>query len=62
MELEEVYDSLETELMKQTEIELILLKGHLILEQAINNHLQLYIGDRKKLLSLNFMFAKKLIY
>ena len=59
MELEDVYDSLETELMKQNEVELILLKGHLILEQAINQHLQLYIDNRKNLDSLNLMFAKK---
>jgi hypothetical protein len=59
MNLEEVYESLETELMKQTEIELILLKGHLILEQAVNQHLMLYIDNRKKLDSLNLMFAKK---
>lgn len=45
--------------MKQNEVELILLKGHLILEQAINQHLQLYIENRKHLDSLNLMFAKK---
>jgi hypothetical protein len=59
MNREEVYESLESELMKQTEIELILLKGHLILEQALNQHLQLYIDSRKNLDSLNLMFAKK---
>ncbi|MDV5087205.1 hypothetical protein R2R29_22530 [Vibrio diabolicus] len=59
MELHEVYDSLEKELYDQSEVELVLLKGHLILEQAINQHLLLYIESKKSLDALNLMFAKK---
>lgn len=39
---------------------MILLKGHLILEQALNELLGFYIHEEKKLESLNLMFAKKL--
>ncbi|EGU47244.1 hypothetical protein VIOR3934_02707 [Vibrio orientalis CIP 102891 = ATCC 33934] len=59
MELHEVYASLEKDLLNQSEIELVLLKGHLILEQAINQHLLRYIDHEKNLDSLSLMFAKK---
>ena len=60
MNHEEILDSLESDLMKFEDVELILLKGHLILEQALNQHLALYISDRNKLKSLRLMFSKKI--
>jgi len=60
MNPEEILDSLESHLDKYEEIELILLKGHLILEQAINEQLSIHIADKKKLSALNLMFNKKI--
>ncbi|MFL1465088.1 hypothetical protein [Marinobacter sp. HN1S83] len=55
-----ILDSLDSHLNKDDEIELLLLKGHLILEQALNAQLSLHIPDRKRLDGLNLMFSKKL--
>ena len=60
MNPDQILDSLNSHLHKDDEIELLLLKGHLILEQALNAQLSLHIKDQKKLASLNLMFSKKL--
>ncbi|MBY5926194.1 MULTISPECIES: hypothetical protein [unclassified Halomonas] len=56
---EEILDSLDIHLKKGNDIELILLKGHLILEQALNEQLSLHIKEKGKLQSLGLMFNKK---
>lgn len=60
MNPDQILDALNLHLKKDDEIELLLLKGHLILEQALNAQLALYIKDEKKLDGLNLMFNKKL--
>ena len=57
---DDILESLDGILKKYDEVELILLKGHLILEQALNDHLSHYISDQNKLDRLNLMFSKKL--
>jgi len=54
------FNTLEKNLKNYDDVELILLKGHLIIEQALNEFLSLYIEDKNKLDALNLMFAKKL--
>ena len=55
-----VLDWIETHLQQQTEPELLLLKGHLILEQCLNELLRSYMPKSGSVESLNFTFAKKL--
>lgn len=60
MNSEEVLSSLEKNFDKYEEIELILLKGHLIIEQLINEALLVHMKDEKALDRLNIMFSKKI--
>jgi len=54
-----LFDVLERHLKNPDELELILLKGHLVLEMALNRILVNYIHEAH-LSSLNLMFAKKI--
>lgn len=60
MNSEEIFNALEKHLKKADEIEVILLKGHLILEQILNELLSCHIKSEKSLNSLNLLFSKKL--
>ena len=60
MNSEKVFDALENHLKDTDEIEVILLKGHLILEQVLNELLSVYIKSEKNLNSLSLLFSKKL--
>ncbi|KGO98676.1 hypothetical protein [Novilysobacter defluvii] len=60
MDPDRLFASLERHLRTKDDIEMILLKGHLILEQALNQMLLGYIKSEKGLSELNLMFAKKL--
>jgi len=42
------------------DVELILLKGHLVIEQLITELLELSLKEPERLKSINLMFAKKL--
>jgi hypothetical protein len=55
----EIIKNIENHLICYSEIEIILLKGHLILEQAITQLLGLYLHDVNHLKKLNLQFAKK---
>lgn len=57
---DQILRSLDYHLHRDDEIELLLLKGHLILEQALNAQLSLHIPNKKSLDGLNLMFSKKL--
>lgn len=59
MDSEQVFDALKKHLRNTDDIELILLKGHLVLEQVINELLSAHITSEKRLNSLNLQFAKK---
>ena len=60
MDTDDLFASLERHLRSRDDIEMILLKGHLILEQALNQMLLCYIESQEDLCSLNLMFSKKL--
>ena len=60
MDSEAVFKALEKHLRDTDEIEVILLKGHLILEQVLNELLSAHIKSQKSLNSLNLLFSKKL--
>lgn len=47
-------------LSRLEDIELVLLKGHLIIEQLITELLELNLSEPNRLKSINLMFAKKL--
>ena len=57
---EDVLDALERHLKTQSEPELLLLKGHLILEQCLNQLLHAYINDEDALEKMNLSFSRKL--
>ena len=57
---EDVLDALERHLKTQSEPELLLLKGHLILEQCLNQLLRTYIADEDSLDKMNLSFSRKL--
>ena len=59
MESMEVFASLEGHLKAMDEIDLVVLRGHLILEQCLNALLARWI-EPERLPKLNLMFAKKL--
>ena len=56
----EIFKALDKHLSEVDDAELLLLKGHLILEQVLNELLLLHFKDRKHLEDLNLMFSKKL--
>ena len=58
MESNEIFDTLEGHLKSTDEIDLIVLRGHLILEQCLNALLTQWI-EPERLPKLNLMFAKK---
>jgi hypothetical protein len=60
MQTEQLFDALERHLKTQSEPELLLLKGHLILEQCLNELLRVYIADTGALEKLNLSFSRKL--
>ena len=59
MNPEEVFDYIERHIAEQDEVELLLLKGHLVLEQAINARLFMHMSSEKQLIDMNLMFGKK---
>lgn len=58
MESRQMFDTLEGHLKSTDEIDLIVLRGHLILEQCLNALLAQWIAP-ERLPKLNLMFAKK---
>lgn len=60
MDPEDVFEALEAHLRFQSEPELLLLKGHLILEQCLNQLLRTYVADEKALERMNLSFSRKL--
>ncbi len=60
MNASEIIKALDKHLAEVDDAELILLKGHLILEQVLNELLLLHFKNRKHLENLNLMFSKKL--
>jgi len=60
MESKYIFTALEKHLQKTDDIELILLKGHLVLEQTLNELLSVHINSERRLDSLNLMFSKKI--
>ena len=60
MSSENLFGNLERHLRTRDDIEMMLLKGHLILEQALNQVLLGYVTSEKSLRELNLMFSKKL--
>ncbi|MGH7239838.1 MAG: hypothetical protein ACREHG_07195, partial [Candidatus Saccharimonadales bacterium] len=60
MDSDDLFTALESHLRTKDDIEMILLKGHLILEQALNQMLLCYIKSENELNGLNLMFSKKL--
>ncbi len=52
-------DSLEKHLFKLKDIELIVLKGHLILEEELNSFLACFVNDTETFLKIGFMFERK---
>lgn len=53
--------AVEIKLKEYQDMEMILLKGHLILEQTINQLIEEYVKDIKAIESMNLMFAKKIL-
>jgi hypothetical protein len=53
--------AVEIKLKEYQEMEMILLKGHLILEQTINQLIKKYVNDVNPFESMNLMFAKKIL-
>ena len=60
MNSEQVFAALKKHIQFQSEPELLLLKGHLILEQCLNELLRSYIADAEVLERLNLTFVRKL--
>lgn len=60
MHSDQLFANLERHLKHQSEPELLLLKGHLILEQCLNQLLRAYIADSTSLEKLNLSFSRKL--
>lgn len=60
MDSEDVLEALEEHLRFQSEPELLLLKGHLILEQCLNQLLRTYVTDEAALERMNLSFSRKL--
>lgn len=60
MDSEELLAALEEHLRFQSEPELLLLKGHLILEQGLNQLLRAYVTNEAALERMNLSFSRKL--
>ena len=60
MNYQQVFAALQKHVHSQSEPELLLLKGHLILEQCLNELLRVYIADTDALDKLNLTFSRKL--
>ena len=60
MESDQLFKALERHLRAKDDIEMILLKGHLVLEQVLNQMLLGHIGREEDLVGLNLMFSKKI--
>jgi|SRR6185369_5562304 len=60
MKQKDIFHALEAHVGRQEDVELMLLKGHLILEQCLNEFLRFYIPDGTDLERLNLTFARKL--
>jgi hypothetical protein len=60
MYIDDIGSKLDAHLRYQIEPELLLLKGHLLLEQCVNELLRLYIRDAAQLERLNLTFSRKL--
>jgi hypothetical protein len=60
MNSEQVFAALERHVHHQDEMELLLLKGHLILERCLNELLRFYISNPADAEKLNLTFARKL--
>jgi len=60
MRIDEAEAYLEAHVRYQQEPELLLLKGHLLLEQCVNELLRLYIAEKNDLEMLNLTFSRKL--
>ena len=52
-------DLLEKHLFQLKDVELIVLKGHLILEEQLNNFLAYFVNDFEKFLKIGFSFERK---
>jgi hypothetical protein len=52
-------DSLEKHLFRLKDVELIVLKGHLILEEELNDFLACFVNDIEKFLKIGFLFERK---
>ena len=52
-------DTLEQHLFQLKEIELIVLKGHLIFEEGLNEFLACFVNDIERLLKIGFPFERK---
>lgn len=52
-------DSLEQHLFQLKDVELIVLKGHLILEEGLNDYLACFVNDIEKFLKIGFLFERK---
>lgn len=60
MAVNDLFDTFKKELLELQSIELILLKGHLLLEICLNELLKVYVRDWKSFDKLGLMFSKKL--
>ena len=60
MDAEHMFPVVERHLLSQSEPELLLLKGHLILEQCLNEALRGYMNKPEALDRLNLSFSRKL--
>ena len=60
MSSDEIFKAVDKHLAEVDDAELMLLKGHLILEQVLNELLLLHFENRKHLDDMNLMFSKKL--
>lgn len=52
-------DTLEQHLFQLKDIELIVLKGHLILEEGLNDFLACFVNDIETFLKIGFLFERK---
>ncbi|MBI1349464.1 hypothetical protein GC163_24630 [bacterium] len=55
-----LFDHLESYVRSKDDVELILLKGHLVLEQALNQMLLVHFKNCQDIAELNLTFSKKL--
>lgn len=53
-------DAVTVKLNEYQDMEMILLKGHLILEQTVNQLIDIHVKDPKRIDSMNLMFARKI--